>query len=225
MNDTTLPIPKQTTKNPRRNVRRPPPNNKGVRKGFGLHDWMTLLRHAKDLAQRKGAPLRRDIELSEVRLHDKPYDGWMVLRGKVYNIGPYLAYHPGGSDILEKCLGRDGTILFDKYHSWVNIENLIGPLLLGYVKVEKKRRDEEEDGMRANYLRGIDENSAIVVPNNNNATSGHSATTATTAKSEDLGFAMPKPRPPKGVPVASLLSNNNADDKEDEKEEDVAMLF
>jgi len=50
MNDTTLPITKKKS-----NTRRPSNGNGGrVKKGFGLHDWMTLLRHAKDLAQRKG---------------------------------------------------------------------------------------------------------------------------------------------------------------------------
>ena len=50
MNDTTLPITKKKS-----NTRQRSNGNGGrVKKGFGLHDWMTLLRHAKDLAQRKG---------------------------------------------------------------------------------------------------------------------------------------------------------------------------
>ncbi|KAL7437399.1 hypothetical protein ACHAXH_008683 [Discostella pseudostelligera] len=106
---------------------------------------MNLLRVSKDLAQRRGVPLRHAaISLSEVQLHNQPHDGWMILRNKVYNITPYLAYHPGGQEILEKYLGRDATILFDKYHSWVNIDGLVGPLLLGSLRVEdtdeKKRR-------------------------------------------------------------------------------------
>ena len=52
MNDTTLPITNKTKKaNPRQ---RSNGNGGRVKKGFGLHDWMTLLRHAKDLAHRKG---------------------------------------------------------------------------------------------------------------------------------------------------------------------------
>ena len=50
MNDTTLPITKKKS-----NTRQRSNGNGGrVKKGFGLHDWMSLLRHAKDLAQRKG---------------------------------------------------------------------------------------------------------------------------------------------------------------------------
>jgi cytochrome b involved in lipid metabolism len=49
----------------------------------------------------------------------------------VYNIGPYLPYHPGGIAIFKNILGKDGTSMFDKYHRWVNIEGLIGPLFIG----------------------------------------------------------------------------------------------
>ena len=127
MNDTTMPPPRYSKK-----VRKPAVNPRGR---FGLHDWKRLLQHSNDLAQRKGAPLRRDIPVEEVRKHNKNHDGWIILRGKVYNIGPYLAYHPGGIDIFKSVLGKDGTTLFDKYHRWVNIDGLIGPLLLGTVAV------------------------------------------------------------------------------------------
>lgn len=59
--------------------------------------------------------------MDEVREHNSEYDGWTVLHGKVYNIAPYLHYHPGGVAILKQILGRDGTALFEKYHRWVNI--------------------------------------------------------------------------------------------------------
>ena len=66
-----------------------------LKKGFALHDWKRLLLSSKDLAQRKGQPYRK-IKMSEIQLHDKVHDGWIALHGKVYNIGPYLHYHPGG---------------------------------------------------------------------------------------------------------------------------------
>lgn len=130
MNDSTLP---PTTK-PRR--------AKGaiVRKGFGLHDWMRLKSTAKDLAQRQGRPLQ-PITIEEVNEHSSVHNGWVVLHGKVYNITPYLHYHPGGLDILKPSLGKDCTALFEKYHRWVNVEGLIGTLLLGSLEVEKDDND------------------------------------------------------------------------------------
>ncbi|CAD6445986.1 fb493716-3ba4-4861-9a52-d995629728ba-CDS [Sclerotinia trifoliorum] len=48
----------------------------------------------------------------------KGKDAWTVLGGKVYNITPYLPYHPGGEPELMKCAGRDGTRLFGEVHPW-----------------------------------------------------------------------------------------------------------
>ena len=117
MNDTTLPInSKSTTK--KKIIRR---DKVRLRKGFALHDWKRLLMSSNDLAQRKGQPYRK-IKMSEIQLHNKVHDGWISLHGKVYNIGPYLHYHPGGVEIFEQCLGADASALFDEYHRWVNIE-------------------------------------------------------------------------------------------------------
>ena len=90
-------------------------------KGFALHDWMHLVKHANDLSRRKGAPIR-PISKSEIARHNNVHDGWVSLRGKVYNLTPYLHYHPGGVHILEHVLGNDADQLFDKYHRWVNID-------------------------------------------------------------------------------------------------------
>lgn len=69
----------------------------------------------------------------------------MVFRNKVYFITPYLAYHPGGEAILVKCLGKDATALFDKYHSWVNLEALIGKLQIGYIDTKASDDDDDDD--------------------------------------------------------------------------------
>lgn len=116
-------------------------------------------------------------------------------------------YHPGGSDILEKCLGRDGTRLFDRYHAWVNIENLIGPLLVGYLSKEERRRggnanDEEEMGSK--YLSNGEE---VVLP---------PARAVTSESESEVAFAMPKPRPMKGAHIPPLLGKSDDDDETEE---------
>ena len=55
----------------------------------------------------------------------------MVLAGRVYNITPYLDFHPGGRAVLLKVAGRDGTALFRKFHPWVNAGALLEACLLG----------------------------------------------------------------------------------------------
>jgi hypothetical protein len=61
-------------------------------------------------------------------------------------------------------LGKDGTELFEKYHRWIGIENLIGKLLLGYL-----------DGTQSQMInmppprpKGIHLESLLDPPKNNN---------------------------------------------------------
>lgn len=61
----------------------------------------------------------------------KGKDAWTVLGGKVYNITPYLPYHPGGEPELMKCAGRDGSKLFGEVHPWVNWEGMLEGALIG----------------------------------------------------------------------------------------------
>mmetsp|Transcript_23960 Transcript_23960/g.95078 ORF Transcript_23960/g.95078 Transcript_23960/m.95078 type:complete len:207 (-) Transcript_23960:23-643(-) len=107
---------------------------KGVKKGFSLMDWMRLGSHAKDLAGRKGAPLRA-ISREELAQHASEYDVWTVLDGRVYNLTPYLHYHPGGVKILLQrgVAGADCTRLFTKYHRWVNGRTMLAKCEIGWL--------------------------------------------------------------------------------------------
>ncbi|RDW87422.1 hypothetical protein BP5796_03116 [Coleophoma crateriformis] len=66
----------------------------------------------------------------------KGKDAWTVLGGKVYNITPYLPYHPGGEPELMKCAGRDGTRLFGEVHPWVNYEGMLESCMVGIAVAE-----------------------------------------------------------------------------------------
>mmetsp|Transcript_5663 Transcript_5663/g.8216 ORF Transcript_5663/g.8216 Transcript_5663/m.8216 type:complete len:188 (+) Transcript_5663:88-651(+) len=187
MNDTTLPKIKTTVE--RKKV--------GVKRGFALHDWTRLLRSSRDLAQRNGAPLR-NITPDEIAQHSSVHDAWISLHGKVYNISPYLPYHPGGVDIMKSCFGGDASKLFDKYHRWVNVHGLIGPLLLGYLQESPQRSDENDFDYHKSNL---------------------PTTTLTTFKESNQmtvdGFTLPVPRPRSKTKLKPLLPNNDEEDADD----------
>lgn len=46
--------------------------------------------------------------------HNTTEDAWSAFNGRVYNITPYLDFHPGGVKELMRCAGRDGTKLFSR---------------------------------------------------------------------------------------------------------------
>lgn len=53
------------------------------------------------------------------------------VRMQVYNVTPYLKFHPGGVDYLMLGAGKDATALFNKYHWWVNIDMMMNSCLVG----------------------------------------------------------------------------------------------
>ncbi|XP_009082469.1 PREDICTED: cytochrome b5 reductase 4-like, partial [Acanthisitta chloris] len=83
-----------------------------LKPGRSLMDWIRLTKSGKDLTGLKG----RLIEVTEDELakHNKKEDCWICIRGFVYNVTPYMEYHPGGEDELMKAAGTDGTDLFDQ---------------------------------------------------------------------------------------------------------------
>lgn len=38
--------------------------------------------------------------MSEVKQHQKGDSMWTVLKGRVYNLSPYMRFHPGGIDMI-----------------------------------------------------------------------------------------------------------------------------
>lgn len=51
--------------------------------------------------------------LEDVAQHNSELDCWTVVDGRVYNISPFIAQHPGGRKIL-KAMGIDGSEIFSK---------------------------------------------------------------------------------------------------------------
>ncbi|KAK7756901.1 hypothetical protein SLS62_000917 [Diatrype stigma] len=63
-------------------------------------------------------------------------DAWTAMGGRVYNVTPYLRFHPGGQAELLRGAGRDGTRLFGEVHPWVNYETMLASCLVGVLVAE-----------------------------------------------------------------------------------------
>ncbi|KAM6595039.1 hypothetical protein CsatA_002742 [Cannabis sativa] len=100
-------------------------------KGYSQVDWLRLTQTHPDLADLKGQSNKRLISMKEVKQHQTEGSMWTVLKGRVYNLSPYMRFHPGGVDMLKKAVGKDCTALFNKYHAWVNAEFLMEKCLVG----------------------------------------------------------------------------------------------
>ena len=89
------------------------------------------------------------IPPSVLKQHNKRDDAWSAINGKVYNITPYMSFHPGGEKELLRVAGRDGTKLFGKIHflcpfhlllnilalthAWVNVDFMLDACLVGFL--------------------------------------------------------------------------------------------
>ncbi|KAM6181882.1 cytochrome b5 reductase 4 [Erethizon dorsatum] len=116
-----------------------------LKQGRSLMDWIRLTKSGKDLTGLKGRLI--EVTEEELKKHNKKDDCWICVRGFVYNVSPYMEYHPGGEDELMRAAGSDGTDLFDQVHRWVNYESMLKECLVGRMAVKPavpKDYDEEK---------------------------------------------------------------------------------
>jgi len=92
-------------------------------------DWIRKTKTEKDLAGTNGKLL--SVTPEELAKHASEDDCWIAFRGRVYNMTPYMDFHPGGVDELMRAAGHDGTQLFDEVHQWVNLESMMAACLVG----------------------------------------------------------------------------------------------
>ncbi|WFC98792.1 cytochrome-b5 reductase [Malassezia yamatoensis] len=130
--------PPMSTPPTRLNV--PGRNKVALQPGCSPLDWARIKNTTDlrvcDILIKGGITTLLRVTPSELKQHNTRSDAWTALDGKVYNITPYLQFHPGGTDTLMRVAGRDGTRLFYLTHSWVNIDAIIGPAMTGVLVPE-----------------------------------------------------------------------------------------
>lgn len=101
--------------------------------GHGPLDWASLKKSGRDL---RGVDTLLRVTPSMLKLHNKREDAWSCFNGKVYNITPYLPFHPGGEKELMRVAGRDGSKLFALTHAWVNLDYMLEGCMVGFMVPE-----------------------------------------------------------------------------------------
>ncbi|GAA6063042.1 hypothetical protein JCM10212_001105 [Sporobolomyces blumeae] len=123
--EASLAPPTRTTQ-----VLKAPKGRVRVEKGFSQLDWAKLNRSG-DVDLRGGVTQLRRITPSELAQHRTKDDCWQCYAGKVYNVGPFLRYHPGGQGEMMRGAGKDVLA-----HAWVNYESLLENCLVGFLGSE-----------------------------------------------------------------------------------------
>jgi cytochrome b involved in lipid metabolism len=115
----------------------PVPNPRGkvlLSPGHSPMDWAALTKRENLSGVKTFQRVTPSMLKSMTGRKGKP--AWSSWQNKVYNITPYLDFHPGGKAELMKAAGRDGTKLFMDVHPWVNWENMLGSCLVGVMVSE-----------------------------------------------------------------------------------------
>lgn len=95
-------------------------------------DWMRL-------SQRLVRPRPQSVTPAMLATHNTKTDAWLAIDGAVYDVTPYLEYHPGGIKILQAASGKDATALFNKFHPWVNVQSMLANNIIGQLVPEEKK--------------------------------------------------------------------------------------
>ncbi|KAJ6576673.1 cytochrome b5 [Mycena vulgaris] len=124
----TLLAPAATTQRPLKPTKKR--DKVALAPGHSPLDWAALKTSGADL---RGVDTLMRIPPSVLKQHRSKSDAWSAFNGKVYNITPYLAFHPGGERELMRVAGRDGTQLFASTHAWVNADFMLDSCLVGFL--------------------------------------------------------------------------------------------
>ncbi|KAL1974402.1 hypothetical protein VTN31DRAFT_4606 [Thermomyces dupontii] len=107
--------------------------------GHSPLDWAALTSNPRvNLRGANLPPHLIRVTPSMLKAHNgrKGMDAWTSFNGKVYNITPYLPFHPGGKGELLRGAGKDCGKLFMEIHPWVNFDGILGECLVGILVSE-----------------------------------------------------------------------------------------
>ncbi|KNZ53172.1 uncharacterized protein VP01_331g7 [Puccinia sorghi] len=123
----SLALPHATRRKP------PKPRKKTqLKPGFSQLDWAKLKTSGVNLRGESVTSIG-GITRAELGRHKSKQDAWTCIHGKVYNMTPYLDFHPGGVRELLQVAGKDGSELFMKTHAWISVDGLLDSCLVGFL--------------------------------------------------------------------------------------------
>lgn len=114
--------------------------------GHSPLDWAALTHNPSSRLRGKDAPGENFLRITPIQLKmqngRKGKDAWTVYQGKVYNITPYVPFHPGGAGEILRGAGKDSVKLFMEVHPWVNWDGMLNECLVGILVGEDETHEE-----------------------------------------------------------------------------------
>ena len=114
--------------------------------GFSPLDWAALTSNPNHKLRGANLPpnlIKVTPSMLKSQNGRKGSDAWTSYQGKVYNISPYLPFHPGGKGELLRGAGKDSGKLFLEIHPWVNWDAILGECCVGILVSENEAVETE----------------------------------------------------------------------------------
>ncbi|KAL9124816.1 MAG: hypothetical protein Q9217_005894 [Psora testacea] len=125
-----------------------------LKPGHSPLDWAHLTNFPPSPTFLRGADVPSNlirVTPSLLKLHNgrRGKNAWGIYQGRVYNLTPYMDFHPGGADQLMRAAGKEkeGERLFMETHPWINWENMMGKCLVGILVGEEEGVEDKMDEM------------------------------------------------------------------------------
>ncbi|KAL4869271.1 hypothetical protein BDV12DRAFT_168219 [Aspergillus spectabilis] len=109
--------------------------------GYSPLDWAALTSDPNHKLRGANLPpslIRVTPSMLKAQHGRKGTDAWTSYQGKVFNITPYLPFHPGGKGELLRGAGKDSGKLFLEIHPWVNWDAILSECLVGILVSENE---------------------------------------------------------------------------------------
>ncbi|RMJ25959.1 heme steroid binding protein [Aspergillus sp. HF37] len=137
--------PPNNTLSPKPGASKPSSKRAVLEPGYSSLDWAALKSNPRNNLRGANLPpnlIKVTPSMLVAQNGRKGNDAWTSYQGKVYNITPYLPYHPGGKGELLRGAGKDAAKLFFEVHPWVNWDAMLGECLVGILVSENDSLDD-----------------------------------------------------------------------------------
>ncbi|KAH6760455.1 cytochrome B5 isoform E [Perilla frutescens var. hirtella] len=73
----------------------------------------------------------------EVLKHNKLEDCWIIVNGKVYDVTPFMAEHPGGDEVILSSTGKDATSDYEEVGHSDSAREMMDKYYIGDINMDK----------------------------------------------------------------------------------------
>ncbi|XP_039358481.1 cytochrome b5 type B isoform X2 [Mauremys reevesii] len=93
--------------------------------------------------------------LAEVAKRNSSREAWLVIHGRVYDVGRFLDEHPGGEEVLLEQAGKDATESFEDVGHSTDAREMLKEYFIGELHPCDRKNEGSKDALRRKIAAAI----------------------------------------------------------------------